>query len=191
VRRSPSAPRCSGSGRQRLRGAADPRQAGVPQGVPRLITAGGRRRDLSGARRVARAHGTTFTHHEPPLVLLAGEAVGAGVLLRLARDAPGGRMDPVLRRGVRGVRAPHRVFRQVFRGIGSGSSTARTRTRAARASPPVPDPVDELWDLPVAEARRRLGIPGRGLGRALPEILVSAPMADALRQEWQGFGVTR
>ena len=53
-------------------------------------------------------------------------------------------------------------------------------------------PVDRLWTVPVAEARRRLGMPEGGVAAEMyREITLPAELADALRQEWHGFGVER
>ena len=53
-------------------------------------------------------------------------------------------------------------------------------------------PVKELWSLPVAEARRRLGMPEQGPATELyREIRMSPKLTAALRQEWRGFGIER
>ena len=137
--------------------------------------------------------GTTFTHDEPPLVLLAGEAVEQGLYFA-SRGAPrllgwgmfyGGAIVECARRIA--------SFRQVFRGIRLGlfnrayAYAERTRLRNLFTIP-----IDELWDLPVAEARRRLDMPPAGVATELyGEIPVPGPMADALRREWEGFGIRR
>jgi hypothetical protein len=46
--------------------------------------------------------------------------------------------------------------------------------------------------VPVAEARRRLGMPEAGMAREFyPEITLDPTMAAAIRAEWKGFGVMR
>jgi hypothetical protein len=137
--------------------------------------------------------GTTFTHNEPPLVLLAGEAVEQGLYFG-SRGAP--RLAGwILFYGGAFVECARRIasFRQVFRGIRLGLfNRAYDHARRTRLSNLFAIPVDELWNLPVAEARRRLGIPDDGavveLYRQIP---VPAEMAAALRAEWQRFGVTK
>ena len=53
-------------------------------------------------------------------------------------------------------------------------------------------PVDDLWKVPVAEARRQLGIPGSGVAPDLyRDMAISAEMAKALREEWSAFDVSR
>jgi hypothetical protein len=137
--------------------------------------------------------GTTFTHHEPPLVLLAGEAVEQGFYFA-SRGTPR-TVGWILFYGGAFVECARRIasFRQVFRGIRLGLfDRAYAYARRTRLTNLFMIPVDELWDLPVAEGRRRLGIPPGGASAELyREIPVPAPMAEALRREWQGFGVTR
>jgi len=137
--------------------------------------------------------GTTFTHDEPPLVLLAGEAVEQGLYFA-SRGAPR-LLGWVMFYGGAFVECARRIasFRQVFRGIRLGLFNRAygyaERTRLANL---FTIPIDELWDLPVAEARRRLGMPPGGPAAELyAEIPVPGPMADALRREWEGFGVRR
>ena len=53
-------------------------------------------------------------------------------------------------------------------------------------------PVDELWDVPVAEARRRLGMPPGGPTAELSgEVRIPGPLAEALRREWKGLDKPR
>jgi hypothetical protein len=137
--------------------------------------------------------GTTFTHDEPPLVLLAGEAVEQGLYFA-SRGAPR-LLGWVMFYGGAFVECARRIasFRQVFRGIRLGlfnrAYAYAERTRLANL---FTIPIDELWDLPVAEARRRLGMPAGGPAAELyAEIPVPAAMAEALRGEWAGFGVRR
>jgi hypothetical protein len=137
--------------------------------------------------------GTTFTHDEPQLVLLAGEAVEQGLYFA-SRGAPR-LLGWVMFYGGAFVECARRIasFRQVFRGIRLGLFNRAygyaERTRLANL---FTIPIDELWDLPVAEARRRLGMPPGGPAAELyAEIPVPGPMADALRREWEGFGVRR
>jgi hypothetical protein len=137
--------------------------------------------------------GTTFTHDEPPLVLLAGEAVEQGLYFA-SRRAPR-LLGWVMFYGGAFVECARRIapFRQVFRGISLGLFNRAygyaERTRLANL---FTMPIDELWDLPVAEARRRLGMPPDGPAAELyAEIHVPVRMAEALRHEWEGFGVRR
>jgi hypothetical protein len=137
--------------------------------------------------------GTTFTHDEPPLVLLAGEAVEQGLYFG-SRGVP--RLAGwVLFYGGAFVECARRIasFRQVFRGIRFGLfNRAYDYARRTRLTNLFTLPIDELWDVPVAEARRRLGIPPEGAAAELySEIPIPARDAAALRQEWQGFGIRR
>jgi hypothetical protein len=137
--------------------------------------------------------GTTFTHAEPQLVLLAGEAAEQGLYFA-SRRVPKV-LGWVLFYGGALVECARRIasFRQVGRGIQLGIfSAAYEYARRARLTNLFELPVDELWDLPVAEARRRLGMPEAGIAAELyREILVSPRMAAALRQEWKSFNVNR
>jgi hypothetical protein len=137
--------------------------------------------------------GTTFTHDEPPLVLLAGEAVEQGFYFA-SRGTPK-LVGWVLFYGGAFVECARRIasFRQVFRGIRLGlfnrayDHAARTRLTNLFAIP-----VEDLRDVPVAEARRRLGMPPGGPAAELyPEVPVPAPLAATLRREWADFGVRR
>ena len=84
-------------------------------------------------------------------------------------------------------------FRQLFRGIRLGLFN-RAYHHAERTRLPnlFSMQVDQLWEVPVEEARRRLGIPVGGAAAELyPEIPIPASMAEALRREWRGFGIER
>ena len=49
-----------------------------------------------------------------------------------------------------------------------------------------------MWEVPVAEARRRLGMPETGAAAEFyREITVDPETAGAIRAEWRSFGVTR
>lgn len=137
--------------------------------------------------------GTTFTHDEPPLVLLAGEAVEQGLYFA-SRGAPR-LLGWGMFYGGAFVECARRIasFRQVFRGIRLGLfNRAYAYAERTRLTNLFTIPIDELWDLPVAEARRRLGMPPAGVATELyGEIPVPGPMADALRREWEGFGIRR
>ena len=133
--------------------------------------------------------GTTFTHDEPPLVLLAGEAAEQGLYFA-SRGVPKV-AGWVLFYGGAFVECARRIasFRQVFRGIRLGIfSRAYDHARRTGLTDLFELPVDELWDLPVAEARRKVGMPGEGPARELyRSIAVPAGMAAALRNEWAPF----
>lgn len=137
--------------------------------------------------------GTTFTHQEPPLVLLAGEAVEQGLYFG-SRGAPR-RLGWILFYGGAFLECARRIasFRQVFRGIRLGLfNHAYEYARRTRLANLFTLPVDELWHLPVAEARRKLGMPEGGAAAELyREITVPPAMAEALRVEWKGFSVSR
>jgi len=137
--------------------------------------------------------GTTFTHDEPPLVLLAGEAVEQGLYFA-SRGVPKA-LGWVLFYGGAFVECARRIasFRQVGRGIQAGLfNRAYDHARQTRLTNLFQIPVKELWSLSVAEARRRLGMPEGGVAAELYRGIVLPPsIASALRQEWQGFGVTR
>lgn len=137
--------------------------------------------------------GTTFTHDEPPLVLLAGEAVEQGLYFA-SRGTP--RLAGWLMfYGGAFVECARRIasFRQVYRGIRLGLfNRAYAYARRTRLSNLFRIPVDELWNLPVAEARRRLGMPPGGpAAKLFAEIPVPPPIADRLRREWAEFGITK
>jgi hypothetical protein len=137
--------------------------------------------------------GTTFTHDEPPLVLLAGEAVEQGFYFA-SRGVPRW-LGWVFFYGGALLECARRIasFRQVFRGIRLGLfNRAYDYAKRARLTNLFTMPVDQLWDVPVEEARRRLGMPVGGAAAELyPEIPIPAPMAEALRREWQTFGIER
>ena len=84
-------------------------------------------------------------------------------------------------------------FRQVGRGIRLGIfNRAYDYARRTRLTNLFEIPVEELWAVPVAEARRRLGIPEAGVAAEVyREIVPPAEMDAELRAEWQTFGVTR
>jgi hypothetical protein len=137
--------------------------------------------------------GTTFTHDEPPLVLLAGEAVEQGLYFA-SRGTP--RLAGwVLFYGGAFVECARRIasFRQVYRGIRLGLFNRAYRyARRTRLTNLFAIPADEIWYLPVAEARRRLGMPPGGPAAELyAEIPIPAPLAEAMRREWEGFGIRK
>jgi hypothetical protein len=137
--------------------------------------------------------GTVFTHDEPPLVLLAGEAVEQGLYFA-SRGTPR-LIGWVFFYGGAFVECARRIasFRQVFRGIRLGLfNRSYDYARRTRLTNLFRMPVDELWNVPVAEARRRLGMPAAGpADEFYGEVPVPAPMAQALREVWAGFGVVR
>jgi hypothetical protein len=137
--------------------------------------------------------GTTFTHDEPPLVLLAGEAVEQGFYFA-SRGVPRW-LGWIFFYGGAFLECARRIasFRQVFRGIRLGLfNRAYQYAERTRLTNLFTMPVDQLWDVPVEEARRRLGMPVGGAAAELyPEIPIPASMAEALRQEWQRFGIER
>ncbi|MGH7508757.1 MAG: hypothetical protein ACREMZ_04740 [Gemmatimonadales bacterium] len=133
--------------------------------------------------------GTTFTHDEPPLVLLAGEAAEQGLYFG-SRGVPrvlgwvlfyGGALVEC----ARGIAS----FRQVARGIRIGVFNAAYRyARRTRLTNLFHIPVKELWAVPVAEARRRLRMPDGGVASELyRELRIGPGIAAALRKEWEGF----
>jgi hypothetical protein len=137
--------------------------------------------------------GTTFTHNEPPLVLLAGEAAEQGLYFA-SRGVPKA-VGWVLFYGGAFVECARRIasFRQVGRGIALGIfNRAYDHARKTKLTNLFNIPVDELWNVPVAEARRRLGMPEEGVAA---EIYRDMPrphrLATALQAEWRGFGVER
>lgn len=137
--------------------------------------------------------GTTFTHNEPQLVLLAGEAVEQGLYFA-SRGVPK-TVGWVLFYGGAFVECARRIasFRQVGRGILLGIfSRAYDHARRTRLTNLFEIPVEELWELPVAEARRRLGMPEGGVAAELyREIALPSSVAAALRAEWRTYGVDR
>jgi hypothetical protein len=84
-------------------------------------------------------------------------------------------------------------FRQVGRGIRLGVfNRAYDYARRTRLTNLFEIPVQELWSLPVAEARRRLGMPEAGVAAEVyREIPLDPRLATALREEWESFGVLR
>jgi hypothetical protein len=137
--------------------------------------------------------GTTFTHDEPPLVLLAGEAAEQGLYFA-SRGVPKA-VGWLLFYGGAFVECARGIasFRQVGRGILLGVfARAYDYARRTRLTNLFEIPVQELWNLPVAEARRRLGMPEGGVGREVyREIPIDPATASTLRQEWSGFGIDR
>src|SRR5215207_10222732 len=137
--------------------------------------------------------GTTFTHNEPQLVLLAGEAAEQG--LYFASRAVPKLAGWILFYGGAFVECARRIasFRQVGRGIQLGIfSRAYDYARRTRLTNLFDIPVEELWRLSVAEARRRLGMPEQGVAAELYRgIRLSPNLAAVLRQEWRGFGIER
>jgi hypothetical protein len=133
--------------------------------------------------------GTTFTHNEPQLVLLAGEAAEQGLYFA-SRGVPKA-LGWVLFYGGAFVECARRIasFRQVGRGIQLGIfNRAYDYARRTGLTNLFEIPVQELWNLPVAEARRRLGLPERGVARELyREIPLRPDLAHALEEEWKTF----
>lgn len=137
--------------------------------------------------------GTTFTHNEPPLVLLAGEAAEQGLYFG-SRGVPK-LVGWILFYGGAFVECARRIasFRQVGRGIQLGIfSRAYDYARRTRLTNLFQIPVQELWSLPVAEARRRLGMPEGGVAAEVYREIILAPrLASALRSEWLTFDIER
>jgi hypothetical protein len=137
--------------------------------------------------------GTTFTHNEPPLVLLAGEAAEQGLYFA-SRGVPKA-VGWVLFYGGAFVECARGIasFRQVGRGVALGIfNRAYDYARRMRLTNLFEIPVEELWRVPVAEARRRLGIPEEGVAvEVYREITIRPPLAAALREEWSKFDVRR
>jgi len=137
--------------------------------------------------------GTTFTHNEPQLVLLAGEAAEQGLYFA-SRGVPRA-IGWVLFYGGALVECARGIasFRQVGRGIQLGIfNRAYDYARRTRLANLFQIPVQDLGHLPVAEARRRLGMPEAGAAKELyREITVEPRLARAIRLEWASFGVTR
>jgi hypothetical protein len=137
--------------------------------------------------------GTTFTHDEPQLVLLAGEAAEQGFYFA-SRGVPKA-VGWALFYGGAFVECARRIasFRQVGRGIRLGIfNRAYDYARRTRLTNLFEIPVEELRSVPVAEARRRLGIPEAGVAAELyREISVEAAMAAPIRQDWATFGIER
>jgi hypothetical protein len=137
--------------------------------------------------------GTTFTHNEPPLVLLAGEAAEQGLYFA-SRGVPKA-VGWLLFYGGAFVECARRIasFRQVGRGIQAGIfNRAYDYARRTRLTNLFEIPVKELWDVSVADARRRLGMPETGVApEVYREIAVAPDLSRALRKEWESFGVQR
>jgi hypothetical protein len=137
--------------------------------------------------------GTTFTHKEPPLVLLAGEAAEQGLYFA-SRGIPKA-AGWLLFYGGAFVECARRIasFRQVGRGIQLGIfNAAYDYARRTGLTNLFEIPVQELWALPVAEARRRLGIPEGGVAAEMYRgIQVGPKLAAALRSEWAAYNVRR
>jgi hypothetical protein len=133
--------------------------------------------------------GTTFTHNEPQLVLLAGEAAEQGLYFA-SRGVPKA-IGWVLFYGGAFVECARRIasFRQVGRGIQLGIfSRAYDYARRTGLTNLFRIPVEELWNLPVAEARRRLGLPELGVaGELYREIPLRPDLVQALKEEWKTF----
>jgi hypothetical protein len=137
--------------------------------------------------------GTTFTHDEPQLVLLAGEAAEQGLYFA-SRGVPR-LVGWILFYGGAFVECARGIasFRQVGRGIQLGVfNRAYDYARRTRLTNLFHIPVEELWAVPLAEARGRLGIPETGVAAKLfSEISLTEDMAEALRREWRTYGVER
>ena len=137
--------------------------------------------------------GTTFTHDEPPLVLLAGEAAEQGLYFA-SRGVPRA-VGWVLFYGGALVECARRIasFRQVGRGVALGIfNRAYNHARKTRLTNLFDIPVEALWSVPVADARRRLGMPEGGVAAELyREMPISPAMAAALREEWKAFNLDR
>jgi hypothetical protein len=137
--------------------------------------------------------GTTFTHDEPPLVLLAGEAAEQGLYFA-SRGVPKA-LGWVLFYGGAFVECVRRIapFSQVWRGIQLGVfNRAYDYARRVRLTNLFDIPVEELAGVSVAEARRRLGLPEAGVAAELYRTLSFSPsLAQALRDEWRSYGIIR
>jgi hypothetical protein len=137
--------------------------------------------------------GTTFTHNEPPLVLLTGEAAEQGLYFA-SRGVPKA-LGWMLFYGGAFVECARRIapFSQVGRGIQLGIfNAAYDYARRIRLTNLFEIPIDDLWNVPVAEARRRLGMAEGGMAVELyRKIPIKPKLAAALRREWNSFGVQR
>jgi hypothetical protein len=137
--------------------------------------------------------GTTFTHDEPQLVLLAGEAAEQGLYFA-SRGVPKAIGWALFYGGAfvecaRGIAS----FRQVGRGIQLGIfNRAYDYARRTGLTNLFEIPVRELWHLPVAEARRRLGMPEAGMAAEFyRDITLDPALAAVVRAEWKSFGIMR
>jgi hypothetical protein len=137
--------------------------------------------------------GTTFTHDEPPLVLLAGEAAEQGLYFA-SRGVPK-LVGWILFYGGAFVECARRIasFRQVGRGIQLGIfNRAYDYARKRRLTNLFHIPVEELWSVTLADARRRLNLPQGGVASEVYRQISFPPeMAQGLRDEWRSFGVER
>jgi hypothetical protein len=137
--------------------------------------------------------GTTFTHDEPRLVLLAGEAAEQGLYFA-SRGVPKA-IGWALFYGGAFVECARRIasFRQVALGIRLGIfNRAYDYARRTRLTNLFEIPVEKLGSVPVAEARRRLGMPEAGAAAEFyGDITLDPATAGAIRAEWKSFGVTR
>jgi hypothetical protein len=137
--------------------------------------------------------GTTFTHDEPPLVLLAGEAAEQGLYFA-SRGVPKA-LGWVLFYGGAFVECARRIapFGQVWRGIQLGIfSRAYDYAKRTALTNLFNIPIEELSRVSVAEARRRLGIPEGGIAAELyREIPFPDGLAEPLRREWRSYGMSR
>jgi len=137
--------------------------------------------------------GTTFTHDEPSLVLLVGEAAEQGLYFA-SRGVPRA-LGWVLFYGGAFVECARRIapFGQVWRGIQLGIfNRAYEYAKRTGLTNLFNIPVEELSGVSVAEARRRLGIPEGGIAAELyREISFPDDLAEELRREWRRYGMSR
>jgi hypothetical protein len=137
--------------------------------------------------------GTTFTHDEPSLVLLAGEAAEQGLYFA-SRGVPKA-LGWVLFYGGAFVECARRIapFGQVWRGIQLGIfNRAYDYAKRTALTNLFNIPIEELSRVSVAEARRRLGIPEGGIAAELyREIPFPDGLAEPLRREWRRYGMSR
>jgi hypothetical protein len=137
--------------------------------------------------------GTTFTHDEPPLVLLAAEAAEQGLYFA-SRGVPKS-VGWVLFYGGAFVECARRIapFGQVWRGIQLGIfNRAYEYASQTRLTNLFHIPIEKLSGMSVAEARRSLGMPAAGIAAELyRSIEIPAELANALRQEWRSYGINR
>jgi hypothetical protein len=137
--------------------------------------------------------GTTFTHDEPQLVLLAGEAAEQGLYFA-SRGVPKA-VGWALFYGGAFVECARRIasFRQVGLGIRLGIfNRAYDYARRTRLTNLFKIPVEELRSVSVAEARRRLALPEGGVAAEVyRQIPINSELAAALRAEWARFSVQR